>query len=218
MSTMVGLPRKGNWSQTFTGLIYPLDPREYEINIEDIAHHLSMQCRFAGACKFHYSVAQHAIYVSQQVPKEWALWGLLHDASEAYLGDLVRPLKLTAFGAGYQVHERRLQIAICKKFGLLLPDCSCDKSPLVLVADGNEEDHAPECNLSGVLEPALVIQADKRMLMTEKRDIMAPPPIPWGDAQSYQAEPYSWNIGMWTPRTAETRFLERYRALMKEAL
>ena len=78
-----------------------------------------------------------------------------------------------------------------------------------------ENPHAVVCPVSGPLEPGFVIQADKRMLMTEKRDIMAYPPIPWGEAQSYQAEPYPWKIGQWTPRTSEVRFLERFKALTK---
>ena len=86
--------RVGDWIQTMSGVIfYPLDPRPEEIRIEDIAHALSHQCRFAGHCREFYSVAEHSVRVSRELPQEFMLWGLLHDASEAYLVDLPRPIK-----------------------------------------------------------------------------------------------------------------------------
>ena len=69
-------------------------PNPDDIRIEDIAHALSNQCRFAGHAREFYSVAEHSVHVSQLCLPEHALWGLLHDASEAYLVDLPRPLKL----------------------------------------------------------------------------------------------------------------------------
>src|SRR5690242_11754504 len=87
-------PRRGDWMQTYTGRrFWPLDPRVDDIDIGDIAHHLSLVCRFAGACREFYSVAQHCVGVSYVCDPKDALWGLLHDAAEAYVGDMVRPLK-----------------------------------------------------------------------------------------------------------------------------
>jgi uncharacterized protein len=103
--------------QTFTGKMFcPLDPDVDSIDIEDIANGLSMQVRFAGQCKEFYSVAQHSVLVSRQCPPEAALWGLLHDASEAYIADICRPIKPHL--VNYYNIEARLMAAICTKFDL----------------------------------------------------------------------------------------------------
>lgn len=80
--------------QTFTGRrFFPLSAAPGEIDIRDIAHSLALQCRFNGHCREFYSVAQHCVAVAALLPPSLALWGLLHDAAEAYLGDLPRPVK-----------------------------------------------------------------------------------------------------------------------------
>ena len=88
--------RKGDWFTTFTGWhFYPLDPRAEEVSIRDIAHALSNICRYGGHCREFYSVAQHSVLVSAQFrTRGTMLLALLHDAAEAYIGDMVRPLKL----------------------------------------------------------------------------------------------------------------------------
>jgi len=70
-----------------------LNPRAEDVRIEDIAHALSQQCRFTGHTKTFYSVAQHSVLASTLVAAPDELWALLHDASEAYMGDMNRPLK-----------------------------------------------------------------------------------------------------------------------------
>lgn len=106
-----------NWIQTATGRVfYPLDPRPEEIFIEDIAHALSNLCRYGGHCRDFYSVAQHSVLVSRALPDEHKLWGLLHDATEAYLVDVPRPIK--RFLGGYEVAEDRLHVVIAERFGL----------------------------------------------------------------------------------------------------
>jgi 5'-deoxynucleotidase YfbR-like HD superfamily hydrolase len=80
---------------TFSGnRFYPLEPRIDRVAIEDIAHGLAYQCRFNGQTREFYSVAQHSLIVASLVPPELRLAALLHDAAEAYLGDMVKPLKV----------------------------------------------------------------------------------------------------------------------------
>jgi uncharacterized protein len=80
---------------TFSGnRFYPLEPRIDRVAIEDIAHGLAYQCRFNGQTQEFYSVAQHSLLVSSLVPTDLRLAALLHDAAEAYLGDMVKPLKV----------------------------------------------------------------------------------------------------------------------------
>jgi len=143
--------RKGDWIQTISGIaFYPLEPRPEEIQIYDIAHALSHQCRFAGHCRQFYSVAEHSVRVSRTVSPEFSLWGLLHDAAEAYLVDLPRPIKKWCeMGRLYQEIEDNLMLAICARFGL-----------------------DPEM-------PAAVKEADTVLLVTEKRDLMVAQPKPW---------------------------------------
>jgi len=109
--------RKGDWIQTFTGgRFWPMDPHAEDVEIADIAHALSMQCRFAGHCIRFYSVAEHCVHLSHAVPAEHALWALLHDASEAYLADVPSPVK--PFLAGYREAETLVMFAVCRRFGL----------------------------------------------------------------------------------------------------
>jgi hypothetical protein len=103
--------------QTFTGRqFWPLDPRVEEIDIRDIAHALSLLCRFGGHVERFYSVAEHSIHVATALPKELQLWGLLHDATEAYLVDVPRPIK--PFLKGYAEAEARLMRVIGLRYQL----------------------------------------------------------------------------------------------------
>jgi hypothetical protein len=135
--------------ETFSGLHFePLKPEITAVRIEDVAHALANQCRFSGHCRFRYSVAEHSVRVSELL-EEWRhgyviqLWGLLHDASEAYLVDLPSPLKATKIlGDPYRAAEAILQKVICRRVSL----------PTV--------------------EPAPVRRADRVLLVTEARDLM----------------------------------------------
>lgn len=108
---------RGHWSQTYSGRqFYPMDPQPEDIDIVDIAQALSMQCRFNGHVSQFYSVAEHCVLLSHQVPAENALWALLHDATEAYVGDMIRPLKKHM--PEYQAAEHRVMVAIAERFGI----------------------------------------------------------------------------------------------------
>lgn len=142
--------RKGAWIQTYTGRqFYPLDPRPEDIDPLDIVASLSRQCRFTGHTRSFYSVAQHSILVADHVPVDMRLWALLHDASEAYLCDLPRPLKRQPEFKAYREAETRVQACVCERFGLPVP------------------------------EPEAVRLADLRMLATEARDLMPNKPAEW---------------------------------------
>lgn len=129
------------WIVTHSGLSVDLiNPHPSQISLEDIAHALSHVCRFAGHTATFYSVAQHSRLVSQLVP---TLGALLHDAAEAYIGDVTRPLK--PFLRDYDDLERRFQFAIAARFGI----------PLASL-------YSPD-----------VKRADLTLLWTEKRDLLS---------------------------------------------
>jgi uncharacterized protein len=125
------------WLTTSTGLHwYPKDPEGSEYRIEDIAHALSMLCRFSGQCRKFYSVAEHSVRVASVVSRwgaEFGLWGLLHDASEAYLVDLPTPIKHLPEMAGYRDLERQTMQVIRSRFGLSGKEPSVIKAADLLV-------------------------------------------------------------------------------------
>ena len=172
--------RYGDWIQTYSGkAVWPLDPRPEEICIEDIAHSLALTCRYAGHTKEFYSVAQHSVLVARLVQVKLKLQALLHDASEAYLQDLVRPLKRSeGFGPAYRKHEAVMSAVIAEKFGV-----------------------------EAVLAPE-VKQADDCLLVTEMRDLMVAPPMPWKECH---VRPLAGKIDPWTPKQAEEIFLLTFR-------
>jgi uncharacterized protein len=103
------------WLQTYSGVAFdPEFPAPEKIFIVDIAHALSMQCRYAGHCLRFMSVAEHCCLVSDEAPTEHKLSALMHDASEAYLVDIPRPIKHLL--EGYSKLEDRLMGVIADKF------------------------------------------------------------------------------------------------------
>lgn len=190
---------RGNWMQTATGRkFYPSDPRAEDICIDDIAHALAHVCRFGGHTPAHYSVAQHSVFVSQVVEQlggsaEEVRYGLLHDASEAYLGDVVWPLKRCPEMAGYRALEKRVEAAIEERFGL----------PAEM--------------------PAIVKHADLVLLATEKRDVMGHDQSSGREAAAARArlgswhcdvvQPVKWQILPLPAETARRLFLSRWAAL-----
>jgi len=100
----------------------PFDPDIEKIHIGDIAHSLSHQCRFNGHCDVFYSVAQHSVMVCNEVKKHgpvMAMYGLLHDASEMLLGDIVSPVKREI--PLFSLIENTVSSRIFRRFGLPSP-------------------------------------------------------------------------------------------------
>lgn len=106
-----------DWVCTFSGAQYwPADPRPEDVRIVDIAHALSMGCRYSGHTRFFYSIAEHSILVSEVLPPELKLAGLMHDAPEAYIHDISGPLKRSL--PDYRRVEDLNWRVIAEKFGL----------------------------------------------------------------------------------------------------
>ena len=125
--------RRGDWGQTVSGRrFYPLDPRPEDISIEDIAHALSHICRFGGHTCGFYSVAQHSLHVVALVHdgfsdrvmqpacvRETLLWALFHDAPEAYIGDMIRPLKIQPVMQPFRDADAAIMQAVCRRFDMI---------------------------------------------------------------------------------------------------
>lgn len=147
-----------NWLQTYSGQIFDLDsPRPEMVRLEDIAHGLANLCRFGGQCRHFYSVAQHCVIGADHLRKIGGSYGalralcfLLHDASEAYVVDVPRPVK-KILGLSYANLEDKVQAAILAAFNLAGP--FKDNEGIIKVYDNT-------------------------MLMTERRDLMNHT-LPW---------------------------------------
>lgn len=97
---------------------YPADPHPQDFHIEDIAHNLSLICRFGGHTRVFYSVAQHSCLVHDLLDEHRAE-GLLHDRAEAYIGDMITPVKVL-FPA-YKTMEHGIERVSAMVFGLTWP-------------------------------------------------------------------------------------------------
>lgn len=113
----------GDWIETVSGIQFPfIDPQIEHVNIKDIAHALSLNCRFVGQCSQFYSIAEHSWHVARLLdgtPLSVQLAGLLHDGSEAYLTDIASPVK--AHLPDYKVIEDNIHSVIFRKYGLEFP-------------------------------------------------------------------------------------------------
>jgi len=171
-----------SWCQTYTGRqVWPLDPDGTPlsaISLEDIAHSLSMICRFNGHCEHFYSVAEHSIIIADEVFSQTsdpflALEALFHDASEAYVGDIVAPIKPNYI----KKVEKKWAAKIAKKFKF-----SLSENPLIKLLD-------------------------MRILITEGKELMAPPPASWGYDD---IEPLNVNLDLLLPKPAKKLFIQKY--------
>lgn len=124
-SSAVPSDASGSWIVTFTGKkFYPLDPDPLAIDPMDIAVSLSRTVRWRGFTRDFFSVAQHSVLVSEDLAdRGFALaeqqWGLMHDASEAYIGDLPRPIKQQI--PAFKTAENKILQAVAGRFDLPWP-------------------------------------------------------------------------------------------------
>jgi hypothetical protein len=184
---MESLKEDTEWIQTYCGLRFdPMHPQWDYVNIMDIAHALSNQCRFSGHTNWFYSVAQHSVLVSEHCAPEEALYGLLHDAAEAYLVDLPRPIKQALRARGIRVFDQmefRIREAIFRRFGL--------------------ENRIPES----------VKLADELLLATEAQDLMFPLVKGWQHTPENGYPVLKERVVPLPPEKAKLLFLERYGAI-----
>ena len=118
-------PAPGPYLQTVSGRwVNPFDPDPAQLDAGDIARALANQCRFGGHSRVFYSVAQHSVIVSRLVEErggdvEDVFAALMHDAAEAYLGDMPHPLKhRSPLGAAFKEAEDHLELAIRDRFAI----------------------------------------------------------------------------------------------------
>lgn len=140
------------WILTASGRRFDLeDPRPDDVDPLDLAHALSHLCRFGGHTRVPYSVAEHSLLVSEIAGRPFRLAGLLHDAAEAYVGDVVGPLvhRLPAF----REIERRILDAVAARFGVA----------------------------RWQFDTAEVRHADAVALLTERASLLPPSPHPWAE-------------------------------------
>lgn len=102
-----------------------LEPKVEQIHLPDIAHALALQCRFNGHVRTHYSIAEHCVRVARHMPAPLRIHGLLHDAAEAYLGDIVTPVKRQL--AEFAALEDRCLATIYEALAVPLPNPAAEK-------------------------------------------------------------------------------------------
>lgn len=183
---------RGDWMQTFSGKhFYPLSPDPDAVDPFDIAHALGMLCRYGGHVREFYSVAEHCVHMArwamaEGLGRDVALWALLHDATEAYVGDMIRPLKRSM--PAYVELETGVMAAILERFGLAHERIVDGAGRVVRV----------------VGEPTMVKHADTRILLTERQALMRENPGTWGVDQ---LTPLPVPIGCWEPKLATDEYL-----------
>jgi len=175
------------WIQTASGTKFDLlDPTPDMICLADIAKALSQVCRFGGHTRAFYSVAQHSVIVSsllRDADCDYATirWGLMHDAAEAYIGDITGPLKHLLLAQNIHAIvevESNILNAIGRRFNL----------------DTGDWDKIKEADLS--------------LLLSERNFLLGPPPVPWAIDESIAPTELE-GIIPFTPVEAEQLFLSR---------
>jgi hypothetical protein len=178
------------WIQTFSGKRFDLEnPQPADVDIVDIIQALSNICRFNGHCRQRYTVLEHSVRVAEIVPEEFRFTALLHDAGEAYYGDITRPLKMVL----HELTKYETRCGPAKPFQWFL-----DKIDAAIASAFGTTYPLPEC----------VKHADDVLLATEARDLMGPPPEPWVRLP----DPLPDVITPMYESVAYTRFVEMFHA------
>lgn len=175
------------WMQTFSGQRFDvLNPQAKDVRIEDIAHGLAYTCRYGGASKRYYSVAEHCVIMSRYMPGARHLkQALLHDSAEAYIGDLIRPVKHQPELAIFRKIEAKIEVQVFKRFEIK-PTAESSKA---------------------------VKQTDNRILIDEITQLMADPQMYLSTPMFKGLKPLGVTLRCWEPSLAEHMFLSRFKDL-----
>jgi|HubBroStandDraft_1064217.scaffolds.fasta_scaffold347435_1 hypothetical protein len=185
-----------SWCQSFSGKkVTPLDLKPEQVDLESVAHHLALKCRFGGACREFYSVAEHCVRGSRLIAPSYRLAFLLHEVDEVYLDDIRRPIKPHLALTGLMLNELTISWSVL----------AGRHEQTILVALG----HASLCPL--VASPE-VKAMDNAMLAWEARDLMGPSPEPWEGA--VEPPPGVEILTPWPWQQAEREWLDLYAALV----
>ena len=176
--------RAAQFIETYTGRpFYPLNPRQEDISIIDIAHGLSLQCRYGGQISDFYSVAEHSVLLAMYAEEELhasvldCLQILMHDAPEAFMTDIPRPVK--QYMPEYREWDHGINEAIRKWL-----------------------------SLEGIKTPDFQDEIDSRIIIDERAQLKSDSGLDWG----HNLKPLGLEMQKWHPRRAEIEFLMRYTA------
>lgn len=190
---------------TYTGKAFDLlNPMPDMVCIEDIAHSLSQLCRYTGHVREFYSVAQHCVLMAEneELPGD-PLAKLLHDAAEAYIGDITSPWKQLLFLFEFDASEKSERFPALPTGHIAVKKWEQKIQNVVGLALGVNLEHSAE-----------VKESDYRIALAEVRDLMSPS----GEWKKWAGslEPVKQEIVPWSPETAERKFLWLYNHLIGE--
>lgn len=181
--------KNADWMETHTGRkFFPAAPKAEDLTIFDIAHALSLKCRYSGHTKSFYSVAEHSVSLALyarylRLPAATQFHFLMHDGNEAYLPDVCRPIK--HFFPDLIIMEKNLDATI---------RAWCDLDQEV---------------------PAIVKEFDSRIIRDERTQVMMASPNAW---QTDALQPLGVVLHGYLPAVAEARFLQAYQTIAHEHL
>ena len=177
------------WIETYSGQRFDFhDPKPEQVHLEDVAHALSLLCRYNGHTQRFYSVAEHSVHIADRIRADGykaqvQLTGLLHDAAEYIIGDMARPIKVTM--PQFKEAEIIIDKVVAERFGTLYPF------------------------------PDIIKELDTRILCDERDQAMSQSKNMWGVDG---LEPIGCRLQFWSPEKAKAKFLERFRIISSELM